>query len=129
MAQSTIQSQQDEQLQKGKALLPTPSLHGTDEGGIVCFKGSKDILSNFYLDKFRHHGVLVNCVEQAYQYEKARMYGCYDIAEEIMKLRSGYLNRVLVEKSFRSTTAGSTVVCALCVASCRAGRVSSTSKS
>ena len=98
MAQSTIHSQQDEQLQKGKALLPTPSLQGPEEGGIVCFKGSKDVLSNFYLDKFRHHGVLVNCVEQAYQYEKARMYGCDAIAEEIMKLRSGYCIWVLAKK-------------------------------
>jgi len=60
------------------------------EGGIECFKGKNHILSNFYPCTFQHFGKTFCCVEQAYQYEKATMYGRQDIADEIMKLRSGY---------------------------------------
>ena len=76
-------------MKEGKPLLPTPSIQMV-EGGVECFKGKTHILSNFYPCRFQHFGKTFCCVEQAYQYEKAVMHGRQDIADEIMKLQSGY---------------------------------------
>ena len=89
MTQSLVDERHVQQMQEGQALSPTPSLQQA-EGGLVCFKGKGDVLSNFFPSKFRHSGMMVNCVEQAYQYEKAMMYGCYDVASGIMKEQSAF---------------------------------------
>ena len=89
MTQATITSTERRLMKEGKALLPTPSLQKA-EGTIECFKGKNCILSNFYPCTFKHFGKTFCCVEQAYQYEKAVMYGRQDVAAEIMSLNSGY---------------------------------------
>lgn len=41
--------------------------------------------SNFYKCQFTINGVTFNCVEQAFMYCKAKLFGDHEIAEEILK--------------------------------------------
>lgn len=58
--------------------------------GAEFFRGFRDILSNFYRFRLVHDGRVFNCVEQAYQFEKAQLYNCEDIGAEILGQRTGY---------------------------------------
>lgn len=54
----------------------------------VFFWGKEDIFSNFYYAPFRHHGIIFKWSEQAVMYRKAKLFGAYNIAEEILRAKT-----------------------------------------
>ena len=96
MAQATVDWENKQREIRDMPRLPqTLKMGGTetlkeDGTNIECFKGWRDVLSNFYPCRFDYKGKTFYCVEQAYQFEKAIMYGREDIAAQIMELSSGF---------------------------------------
>ena len=56
----------------------------------IVFKGRKDILSNYYPCPIYYRERWFNCAEQALQFEKALHHNLEDLAENILRLKSGY---------------------------------------
>ena len=62
--------------------------------GTIAFKGRKDILSNFYPCPIYYKNKWFNCVEQAYQWEKANFHNCAPIADLILVLNDPYVQKL-----------------------------------
>lgn len=58
------------------------------ENTVVVFKGRRDILSNEYPCSIYYDNIWFNCVQQAYQYEKARFHDYPELSIKILKLKS-----------------------------------------
>uniref|UniRef100_A0AC34R4Y8 NADAR domain-containing protein n=1 Tax=Panagrolaimus sp. JU765 TaxID=591449 RepID=A0AC34R4Y8_9BILA len=59
--------------------------NGVDGQFYTFFYRSKNVFSNFYPSFFVAHGILFNCSEQYFMYQKARYFNDLEIAAEILQ--------------------------------------------